>query len=239
MALIPSMSKGATFNNEQIMLSNHLENHFHISNKKAMFLNIKSYFERMEKEPYDIIPLTFHIKSYDDPELAKFEEYYMKQSKEEGIKNIWIIKPGEYTNRGNGITVAKDLVEIKNIIKKTESKRTNIVQKYIEKPLLINKRKFDIRCYAMITSINGLLKGYWSSEGYLRTSCKEFNTKNLANKFIHLTNDAVQKNNEEYGKYEAGNKLSYQDLQKYFDINFPDLNIDFNRDINSQIKVYI
>ncbi len=48
----------------------------------------------------------------------------------------------------------------------------------------------------------------------------------------------MQKNNEEYGKYEAGNKLSYQDLQKYFDTNYSDLSIDFYRDVNSQIKVF-
>ena len=32
---------------------------------------------------------------------------------------------------------------------------------------------------------------------------------------IHLTNDAIQKNNENYGKYEKGNKVSYQDFNKY------------------------
>lgn len=32
---------------------------------------------------------------------------------------------------------------------------------------------------------------------------------------IHLTNDAVQKYGENYGKYEPGNKLSYQELAKY------------------------
>ena len=32
---------------------------------------------------------------------------------------------------------------------------------------------------------------------------------------VHLTNDAVQKRSNEYGKYEKGNKLSYEDFQKY------------------------
>jgi len=36
----------------------------------------------------------------------------------------------------------------------------------------------------------------------------EFNTKNLTNRMIHLTNDAVQKKSENYGKYENGNKVN-------------------------------
>lgn len=43
--------------------------------------------------------------------------------------------------------------------------------------------------------------------------------KNLANRFIHLTNDAVQKYHEDYGKFEPGNKLSYADFQRYLDLS--------------------
>lgn len=70
--------------------------------------------------------------------------------------------------------------------------RTHIIQSYIM-PFLYCKRKFDIRCYIVISSINDIMKGYWYEEGYIRTSCKEFTLKNLANRMIHLTNDAVQK----------------------------------------------
>jgi hypothetical protein len=35
------------------------------------------------------------------------------EMKESIKKNIWIIKPGENTNRGNGIMVSKDYEEIK------------------------------------------------------------------------------------------------------------------------------
>jgi tubulin monoglycylase TTLL3/8 len=44
--------------------------------------------------------------------------------------------------------------------------------------------------------------------------------KNLSNRMIHLTNDAVQKKCEEYGKYEPGNKLSFSDFQRYLDTNY-------------------
>lgn len=73
--------------------------------------------------------------------------------------------------------------------------RTFILQKYIEKPLLYNRRKFDIRHYIMISCINGNFKGYWYEEGYLRTSSYEFSTKNYRDPQIHLTNDAIQKHN--------------------------------------------
>ena len=34
---------------------------------------------------------------------------------------------------------------------------------------------------------------------------------------IHFMNDGVEKESDDYGKYEAGNKLSYVDFQKYLD----------------------
>ncbi len=51
------------------------------------------------------------------------------------------------------------------------------------------------------------------------------------------SNDAVQKKSDDYGKFEAGNKLSYIDFQNFFDKNYPDLNICFERDLLPQMKV--
>ena len=73
-----------------------------------------------------------------------------------------------------------------------------------------------------MTSVNGNLKAYLYEEGYLRTSCKEYSMNNFNNKLVHLTNDAVQKRSEDYGKYEPGNKLSYSEFQMYLDKTFPE-----------------
>jgi tubulin--tyrosine ligase len=58
-------------------------------------------------------------------------------------------------------------------------------------------------------------RGYFFSEGYIRTSSYEFNLNDLEDRDVHLTNDAVQDRNEEYGKYEAGNKVSMKDFEKF------------------------
>lgn len=74
--------------------------------------------------------------------------------------------------------------------------------------MLYCRRKFDIRHYMLITYINGHKKGYWYQDGYIRTTSYEYSTKNSFGS-VHLTNDAIQKNLPDYGKYEKGNKLSY------------------------------
>ena len=53
---------------------------------------------------------------------------------------------------------------------------------------------------------------------------------------IHLTNDAVQKKDAEYGKFETGNKLSFGEYQAYLSKYHPNLKIDFRSHIFSQIK---
>jgi tubulin--tyrosine ligase len=77
----------------------------------------------------------------------------------------------------------------------------------------------------MLTSINGKLKGYMYRDVYFRTSSKLFDLNNLNNKYVHLTNDAVQINSEDYGKFESGNKLSITDFQRYLDANHEEKNI--------------
>jgi tubulin--tyrosine ligase len=45
---------------------------------------------------------------------------------------------------------------------------------------------------------------------------------------IHLTNDAVQKKSEEYGKFENGNKISYSEFDRFLRSNYdtPEATLD-------------
>lgn len=65
-----------------------------------------------------------------------------------------------------------------------------VIQKYIEKPMLINERKFDIRMWVLITHDH---RCFCFKEGYIRMSSHEYNVdqQNLENLAIHLTNNAI------------------------------------------------
>ena len=120
----------------------------------------------------------------------------MKCKLNKNRKNVWIIKPGENSNRGNGIKVESELSRIRGLTQSYCSgngARTMILQKYIDNPLLYQRRKFDFRCFSLVTSHNGVMKAYFYRDGYLRTSSKEYNHQNfnLHNKYIHLVNNAV------------------------------------------------
>lgn len=95
-----------------------------------------------------------------------------------------------------------------------------VVQKYIENPLLINNRKFDIRAYALVTPDSQV---YFYKDSYVRTASVEFDASNLDDRAIHLTNDAIQCKYGHYNSFEDHNKLTMEELQKIigdeYDIN--------------------
>lgn len=76
------------------------------------------------KDVFEVIPLTYHIKKGTaDPQYDAFTKEFKRLAKEKasnknGSKNIWIVKPGELSNRGQGITVIDEIYELNNIIKK-------------------------------------------------------------------------------------------------------------------------
>ena len=139
-------------------LYNHLEGNFHLSNKKALFYNMKNLCEHTNEDLWEYLPQTFHVKDgVTDKEFIRFEKYYksleekVENDPDSKIQNTWIVKPGENTNRGSGIQYCTEFSEIKSIISKrvylpsTGKARSYIIQKYLDNPFLYNKRKFDIR----------------------------------------------------------------------------------------------
>ena len=114
--------------------------------------------------------------------------------------------------------------------------RSNIIviQKYIEKPLLYFGRKFDIRIWVLLTHD---FKVYMFNEGHLKCCSVKYDL-NLNDNFSHLTNYSFQKYNNNFGKYEKGNEVSFDDLQYNIKENYNNC-IDFKKEIIPKIKKII
>ncbi len=91
-------------------MTNHLQFSRAIGNKKALYKTMMMYYEKVKNSLEGIaVPLTYHITAgLEDEEYLKFLSEYYRRTKSFN-KTCWIVKPGELTNRGNGICYCKDL----------------------------------------------------------------------------------------------------------------------------------
>eukprot|EP00347_Sterkiella_histriomuscorum_P009493 403341003 len=227
------------FNFTQI--ANHFECHYEISRKHELFSNLKQIQEDMNENVFEITPLTFFIKINAEKPLQS-----MKQQLQQ-FKNVYYLLD-EFKN---DLETQKEIVlETSNLqIKSFNSKKKdllnsgkNFTKDYQQTLKLFNGNKSDLimpQCHirgrnVWILKPTSMNRG----EGYLRTSSSEYTTdkKSLDNDFVHLTNNAVQKNSPNYGDFEDGNQLSFGQFKQYLkDQNFA---VDFETQILAKMKYY-
>jgi hypothetical protein len=87
-----------------------------------------------------------------------------------------------------------------------------ITQKYIEKPLIIIGKKFDMRVWILVTSVEPM-RIWMFMRPYLRFTSEDYDPNQLKNKFMHLTNASISKYNlnakqeKSRGKYKILNNM--------------------------------
>ncbi|XP_051890605.1 polyglutamylase complex subunit TTLL1-like isoform X2 [Pristis pectinata] len=199
-----SIENGYRLNDDQIV--NHFPNHYELTRKDLMVKNIKRYRRELEREAsplvekdengkyvhLDFIPVTFMLPG----DYNLFVEEFRKNP-----TSTWIMKPCGKA-QGKGIFLINKLSQIKKWSRDSRTttfispagKEAYVISLYIDNPLLIGGKKFDLRLYVLVTSYRPL-KCYMYRLGFCRFCTMKYtpSTSELDNMFVHLTNVSVQK----------------------------------------------
>jgi tubulin polyglutamylase TTLL6/13 len=159
---------------------NHFPGMYEISKKNHLAKNLNQIREAFP-EDYDFYPKTWILPQ---------DLYQLKSALND--KNTLIIKP-DASSQGKGIYLANNIEDVKCI-------NNCIAQKYITNPLLIDGLKFDLRIYVGIIGCDPL-RIYIHEDGLVRFATELYKPpsgENLNERFMHLTNYAVNKFSDKF-----------------------------------------
>ena len=158
--------------------------------KEETFLNNTSSNVRPQRLPQidDVSDLIPEINSILAQLQKNFPQYAFS-----GDRNIWIVKPSGLS-RGRGISCIDQLNDILSNIK---SHNQTVIQKYIENPMVIKGRKFDMRQWVLVTNFNPLTV-YMFDTPYIRFGAEEFHLDDFKNIFSQLTGNSIAKHSEKF-----------------------------------------
>uniref|UniRef100_A0A6B2L8F1 Tubulin--tyrosine ligase-like protein 9 n=1 Tax=Arcella intermedia TaxID=1963864 RepID=A0A6B2L8F1_9EUKA len=142
----------------------------------------------------DLQPETYTLR-----DAKECREFFVRARAERGA--VWVTKePG--ASQGAGIVINPKLGELEEKYLKDpaaaepvcvglEEDEDVVVQRYIMNPLLLNKKKMEIRSYWLLASVDPLVVFY--HDGTVRLTTSDYNQGDWDNPLIHITNTAQQK----------------------------------------------
>lgn len=195
---------------------NHFAGSFLIGKKAELHQRMTELAQRTGQEHVDFYPISF-ITPQEVSQLVK---------KWKDIK-YWIKKPSS-SSRGEGISI----VSSSDSLPPSEIDKTlnYVFQQYIERPLLINGRhKFDVRLYALVTSV-APLRIYLHECGLARIATHEYcKSSENTNEVIDVSDLAAMLTNVSLNRNEDGFSAAQQKIplqQLYEELRKQGINTD-------------
>ncbi|KAH8298555.1 hypothetical protein KR044_011025 [Drosophila immigrans] len=180
---------------------NHFPGMSEICRKDMLSLNLNRML-KMYPGDYRIFPKTWLMPS-DAYDVAIYANKH---------KRTYILKPYS-SGQGRGIWLTNNL--------RTVGRQEKLIcQTYIDRPLLIDGFKFDLRVYTLVTSVDPL-RIFVYNEGLARFATHKYMPPALGNSnnvFMHLTNYCVNRRNSNYNAgngHEGGSKRKLCEYNKW------------------------
>ncbi|CAF0987330.1 unnamed protein product [Rotaria sordida] len=204
---------------------NHIQGEDYFTTKLQLWQSLQTYEKismTMQKRSLQFLPLNQFV-----PETFKLDEKNDRDAFFNTHKpgDVWICKPSGL-NQGKGIYLVRDIESLKSKFAEIDAMdrkkqisvkpMKRVIQRYIMNPLLVQGKKFDIRCYMLISSVKPLLIFYHS--GYIRLSMFDFDN-NDENLLTHLTNQYMQKKDPKYYDIKEDTAWTMEQFNDYVNKN--------------------
>ncbi len=151
--------------------------------KNYLFETLAATSERMAGQA-GAERMTFFPRVYAMPE----DYIELQQIAARHPEKKWILKP-KNSSRGRGIEVIKDIATV-------PQHNRWLVQEYIDNPHLMKERKYVLRLYVLVTSVEPLLV-YFYDEGFAKLASESYDPDDPDNPFSNLTNPDINITNED------------------------------------------
>ncbi|KAF5270599.1 hypothetical protein FQA39_LY01337 [Lamprigera yunnana] len=188
---------------------NHFPGTFQIGRKDRLWRNLQKLMQHYGNKEFGFMPQTYVLPQ----DLRLLRQHW--QHKNGDGEEKYIIKPPA-SARGTGIKVINRWSQL-------PKRMSLVVQEYISNPYLINKSKFDLRLYVLVTSFDPL-RIYLYPDGLVRFASVPYSddAKDLKDRYMHLTNYSINKLSSMYTANEdanscKGHKWTLSKLWEYMD----------------------
>ncbi|TNJ26674.1 Tubulin tyrosine ligase [Giardia muris] len=163
---------------------NHFPGMYEITRKDTLARNLNKA-RRLLPDEFDFYPVSFYLPA----DANELRQYAARASR----KTVFITKPVA-SCQGKGIRLFKNVDSI-------DITEPQVIQEYMSRPYLIGGLKFDLRMYVVVLSVAPFMRLLVYEDGMARFATEPYaepTSKNMRKAFMHLTNYAINKRNENF-----------------------------------------